>query len=120
MGAGGYDPVTALLRYFADHAPQPGNLPAHFLDVLADLGTHLHLRLEEFRLDLVAKYPLALIENLGDVGSQFPGFGVDDLVFLFDAEGHVFEVHGVSGSKYPGPVDRPRLSCQKPIPDNRA
>ena len=105
MGAGRQDSVIALLRDFADHAPEPGHLPAHLLDVLADFRTHLHLGLQEFRLDLVAEDPLALFEKLGDVGSQFPGFRVDDLVLLFDTEGHVFEFHGVNLSRYPGPVD---------------
>ena len=90
MGAGRHDPVAALFRDFGHHASKPGDLPPDFLNVLADLGAHFHLGLKEFRLDLVAEDPLPLLEKLGDVGGQFPRLGIDDLVFLFDSEGHFF------------------------------
>ncbi len=112
MGAGGHDPVAALLRDLANHASEPGHLAAHFLDVPAHFGTHLHLGLQEFGLDLVPENPLSLLQKLGDVGRQFTGLGVDDLVLLFDAQGHFFKVHGRSRSRYPGPVDCTLFSFQ--------
>src|SRR5262245_50003580 len=82
------------------------------LDILANAGADLDLRLDHFRLDLFAQEHAALVENLRHVRPQLARLRIDDLKFLFDAECKLIE-HGF-GRVFPGRrySTKSFISCQ--------
>ena len=86
MRAGRRDPDAVLAAQPDDLRAQPGHLLARLADVPADRGSHLDHRLVHLALDQVLQARLAAREQLLDVRPQLPGFGVDDLELLLDAE----------------------------------
>src|SRR6266404_1024685 len=80
MGRGSDDLQSALLRQRRDDGAQAGDVGASFLNVLADAGADLDLRLNHLRLDLLAENHLSFVEELKPemIQSQIEvGTGVD-------------------------------------------
>ncbi len=56
-------------------------------DVMADARTDFDHGLMHLRLNTFLEYKPALLNDFGgDVGAQIPGFGIDDLILLFNAD----------------------------------
>ena len=87
MRTGGGDLQAVLPRQFHDSAPQTHQLRAYFGWCLAHTGTDLDNRLVQFRLDLFAQDQPTLLQNLCDVGAEFPRLRINDLIFFLDADG---------------------------------
>ena len=85
--AGGQDAVAVALGHRIHLAAQAHQFHSRFLHIAADGAADLDLRLHEFRLDLVANLADAfVVQQLLHHRRQFAGFGVDQLVFFFDAD----------------------------------
>ena len=87
-GHGQADPFGRARQF----PPVAINLLAQLADVGADLRADLDDRLMHLALDLLPEHWRTRRQELGDVRPQFSALGVDDLEFLFDAEGEA--VHG--------------------------
>ena len=86
MGAGGRDAEAVSRGQLGDRPAETDELVTGLVDRAADLAADLDLALQLLRLDLLLEHDLALFQELLDEGLQLPGFGVDDLVLLFDAD----------------------------------
>ena len=82
-----------LAREPGDDGAQPRDVGARLLNVAADAGADLDLRLDHLGLDLLAEQHLALFEHLRDVRAQLARLRVDDLKLLLDAECVMFWRH---------------------------
>ena len=79
-----------------DRPAETDELVTGLVDRAADLAADLDLALQLLRLDLLLEHDLALFQELLDEGLQLPGFGVDDLVLLFDADRQLGEARLMS------------------------
>ena len=84
-----------LFSQIDDCAPLFGQFVMQLVQILADLGAQLHLRLQQLRFHLPVDDLALFVQQLGDVGFQLPGFGIDDLIFFLDADGErwLFDGH---------------------------
>ena len=111
-------------------APDAEDLGLELGDVGADLGTHLDDGLVQLALDLLSQGGSAGHEQLGDVRPQFRRVGIDDLKFLFDADGKpvrhggmilqsgivaVLSPQSSVGSRLSEAVNPRRRRCQPPL-----
>src|SRR5688572_19415625 len=87
------DAEILLQREVHHEAAQAAQLEARVFRRLADGRANFHDRLVQFRLDL-AQHQLVFLQDLRDVGTQLARAGIDDLVFLFDANGERRRLHG--------------------------
>jgi hypothetical protein len=92
------DLESTLGRQIDDRAAQPHQLRAQIRRTPAHLASHLDHGLVQLGLHFL-EHEVITFENLGDVRSELPRGGVDDLVLFLDAEGegggmHEFEVRG--------------------------
>jgi len=87
MRAGGGDAQPDALGGVGEIAAGADDLAGQLLDRSADLGADLDDRLVHLALDVIAEGRRARREQLGDVRSQFPRRGIDDLKFFLDADG---------------------------------
>jgi hypothetical protein len=95
MRAGGGDAQADALGGVGEIAADADDLGRQLLDVGADLGPDFDDRLVHLALDVVAEHGGARGQQLGDVRTQLPGVGIDDLEFFLDADGERV-VHGVA------------------------
>ena len=84
-----------------DRAAQASDLGARLGHGAAGPRADLDDALVHLGLDLLAQDHLAALKNLGDIRAQLARLGIDDLVFLFDAdrEGEIGR-HGVVEAHY--------------------
>ena len=95
MSAGCRDSQPDALRTLGKIPPDFVDLRLELVDVGADFGADFDDRLMHLALQLIAKRRGARGEQLGNVRSQLPRIGVDDLEFFLNADGkrviHRFE-----------------------------
>src|SRR6266404_1508883 len=91
MGRGSDDLQSALLRQRRDDGAQAGDVGASFLNVLADAGADLDLRLNHLRLDLLAENHLAFVEELRHVRTQLARLRIDDLKLFLNTKCELIE-----------------------------
>src|SRR5207253_1683047 len=91
MSRGGNNLQSIFFGQRGDDATETADVRAGFLNVLADAGADFDLRLDHFRLDLLAKQHAAFFENLGDVRTQLARLWIDDLKFFFNTECELVE-----------------------------
>src|SRR5262249_36419774 len=103
------DALGALRQLAAD----PADFQFELGDVRADAGPHLDDRLVELAFDLIAERGGARRQQLGHMGSQFPGLGIDDLEFLLDADGEGV-AHGGIIVQQDGILRRTWMSSERP------
>ena len=85
-----------------------------FVDRMADAGSSFDLRLEELGADLIRQDGLSLLKELLNVGAKLTRAGIDDLVFLFDADGERRRGH-MDDLRAPGKIVRhPGNGSEKP------
>src|SRR5947208_2582000 len=94
-----HDLQPVLLCQSGDDAAQARNVYARFLNVLADARANFDLRLNHFRLDLLAQDHLAFFEKLRDVRPQFATLRIDNLELFFDTQGEFIEHNDYSATE---------------------
>ena len=87
MRAGGGDAQADALGAVGEIAPDAEISLSSSSIVGADLGADLDDRLVHLALELIAEGRGARRQQLGNVRSQLPRVGVDDLEFFLDADG---------------------------------
>ena len=87
MRGGGGDAQAVLAGEADNGAAQFRDVAAGFLHVFADAGADFDDGLVHFRFDVFLEEGAAFLDDFElDVGAEIQGFGIDGLVFLFDAE----------------------------------
>ncbi len=91
-------PASALEQVIAqakalDMAKVHQEIAARVLGGLANRAPHLDDRLVELGLELLSQDDVVRLEDLGDVGGELAGLGIDDLVLLFDSDRERWSLH---------------------------
>jgi hypothetical protein len=93
MRPSGSDLEAIASREERELSPKLHDLPARVSDIVANLRAQLDDRLMHLGLDLFFQDHFALGENFLDVRTELARFRIDDLEFLFDADGENVVVH---------------------------
>ena len=87
MRAGRGDPQSDAFGRVGEFAPVADDFGGEFFDVRRRFWCRLYDRLVHLAFDVFAERGGARREELGDVRTQLPGVGIDDLEFFLDADG---------------------------------
>ena len=106
MGAARDDVESVFLCDFVHRSAGMLQMLVHFLDGGTHRCAHLHLTLEHFGGDRISHFVLSAFQEELHRRTEFAGFGVNDHVLFFNADGEIGGRFGHGDGRFDGWDDR--------------